>query len=148
MKLCMIGTGYVGLVSGTCFADIGNQVICVDVNKKKIDNLNSGKIPIYEPGLEEMVKRNLKHGRLKFSNDVSDGIKKSKTNIPIRISIGKNFDTPIDEAYKDYLKCLDKVYAYKNYQKTPSTSFAISTVFFYNEILKPPKRCDFYTHKP
>ena len=78
MKICVIGTGYVGLVSGTCFADIGNEVICVDVDKKKINNLNSGVIPIYEPGLEEMVKRNLKQGRLKFSNNVSNAIRKYK----------------------------------------------------------------------
>jgi len=77
MKLCMIGTGYVGLVSGTCFADIGNNVICVDVDKNKIQNLNSGIIPIYEPGLEEMVKRNINQGRLKFSNDVSQAIRSS-----------------------------------------------------------------------
>ena len=77
MKICVIGTGYVGLVSGTCFADIGNEVICVDVDNNKINNLNSGIIPIYEPGLEEMVKRNLKQGRLKFSNNVSNAIKKS-----------------------------------------------------------------------
>ena len=76
MKLCMIGTGYVGLVSGTCFADIGNKVICADVDNNKIKNLNSGIIPIYEPGLEEMVKRNINQGRLNFSNDVSDAIKK------------------------------------------------------------------------
>jgi len=77
MKLCMIGTGYVGLVSGTCFADIGNDVICTDVDKNKIQNLNSGIIPIYEPGLDEMVKRNIKQGRLTFSDDVSKSIKKS-----------------------------------------------------------------------
>ena len=77
MKLCMIGTGYVGLVSGTCFADIGNNVICADVDKNKIQNLNSKNIPIYEPGLEEMVKRNINQGRLKFSNDVSQSIRKS-----------------------------------------------------------------------
>ena len=57
MKLCMIGTGYVGLVSGVCFADIGNQVICVDKDKNKIDKLNSGISPIYEPGLDELIKK-------------------------------------------------------------------------------------------
>ena len=77
MKLCMIGTGYVGLVSGTCFADIGNNVICVDVDNNKIQNLNAGIIPIYEPGLEEMVKRNINQERLKFSNDISYAIRKS-----------------------------------------------------------------------
>ena len=77
MKLCIIGTGYVGLVSGTCFADIGNNVICVDVDRNKIQNLNSGIIPIYEPGLEEMVKRNINQKRLKFSYDVNEAIKKS-----------------------------------------------------------------------
>ncbi len=59
MKLCMIGTGYVGLVSGTCFADIGNQVICVDKDKNKIFKLNSGISPIYEPGLDELIKKKL-----------------------------------------------------------------------------------------
>ena len=77
MNLCMIGTGYVGLVSGTCFADIGNNVICSDVDNSKILNLNSGIVPIYEPGLEEMVKRNINQGRLKFSNDVADSIRRS-----------------------------------------------------------------------
>ena len=67
MKLCMIGTGYVGLVSGTCFADIGNQVICVDKDKNKIDKLNSGISPIYEPGLDELIKKNYSAKRLFFT---------------------------------------------------------------------------------
>ena len=78
MKISMIGTGYVGLVSGACFADLGNTVWCVDNNKEKIDILNSQKIPIYEPGLDELVKKNYKSGRLKFSTNLADSIKKSK----------------------------------------------------------------------
>jgi len=73
----MIGTGYVGLVSGVCFSDLGNEVICVDKDKNKIDNLKQGKVPIYEPGLEELVLKNFKNKRLKFSTDLNDSIKKS-----------------------------------------------------------------------
>ena len=77
MKLCMIGTGYVGLVSGVCFSDLGNQVICVDKDLTKIKKLQSGIVPIYEPGLDELVQKNLKNKRLNFSNDLKNSIKKS-----------------------------------------------------------------------
>lgn len=77
MKLCMIGTGYVGLVSGVCFSDMGNNVICVDKDERKINNLKKGIVPIYEPGLDELVKKNLKNKRLSFSSDLNKSIKKS-----------------------------------------------------------------------
>ena len=73
----MIGTGYVGLVSGVCFSDLGNNVICVDKDLQKINNLKNGKVPIYEPGLTELVLKNIKNKRLSFSNDLSNSIKKS-----------------------------------------------------------------------
>ncbi len=73
----MIGTGYVGLVSGVCFADLGNNVICVDKDLKKIDSLTRGKIPIYEPGLTELVNKNYKNKRLKFSSDLKKSIRDS-----------------------------------------------------------------------
>ena len=77
MKLCMIGTGYVGLVSGVCFSDLGNTVYCVDKDKEKIDHLNNGKIPIYEPGLEEILKKNFKQKRLIFTTDLKTAVNNS-----------------------------------------------------------------------
>ncbi len=77
MKLCMIGTGYVGLVSGTCFADIGNQVICVDKDLDKISKLKSGISPIYEPGLDELIKKNYSAKRLFFTSNIKQAINSS-----------------------------------------------------------------------
>ena len=77
MKLCMIGTGYVGLVSGVCFSDIGNTVYCVDKDKNKINSLNKGIVPIYEPGLEEILKRNHKKKKLIFTTNLEEAVNKS-----------------------------------------------------------------------
>ena len=75
MKIAVVGTGYVGLVSGTCFAETGNQVVCVDIDQKKVDKLSSGKITIYEPGLEKLFLRNTKEGRLTFTTSLAEAIK-------------------------------------------------------------------------
>ena len=77
MRICMIGTGYVGLVSGVCFSDLGNSVYCVDKDKDKIDFLNKGKVPIYEPGLDELIKKNFKQKRLFFTTDLKLAVQKS-----------------------------------------------------------------------
>ena len=99
MKICMIGTGYVGLVSGTCFADIGHTVYCVDNNKDKISKLNLGKSPIYEPGLNELIKENSRAKRLFFTSDLTEGVKKSDI---IFICVGtpaKKNSTSVDLSY-------------------------------------------------
>ena len=113
MKLCMIGTGYVGLVSGTCFSDLGNKVYCVDKDKNKIEKLNKGISPIYEPGLDEIIKKNHKAGRLIFTNDIFSAVKNS--NI-IFICVGtpsKNKSDNVDLSYifkavKEIAKCTNK----------------------------------------
>src|SRR5882672_1469367 len=77
MNICVVGTGYVGLVTGAVFADLGNEVVCVDNQPDKIAELGAGRMPIYEPGLEEMVARNVADGRLSFSTDLADGVRRS-----------------------------------------------------------------------
>src|SRR5215475_3444895 len=75
MKIAVIGTGYVGLVSGTCFAETGNDVVCVDIDTKKVEKLTNGQITIYEPGLEKLFLRNLREERLSFTTSLQDGIR-------------------------------------------------------------------------
>ncbi len=90
MKVTVVGTGYVGLVAGTCFADSGNEVICVDIDSNKINKLNNGKVPIYEPGLEEMIHRNVEQDRLFFTTNIKEAVQSSQI---IFIAVG----TPPDE---------------------------------------------------
>jgi len=90
MKLTMIGTGYVGLVTGTGFANFGNDVICLDVDEKKVDMLSEGKLTIYEPGLEEIFERNIKRGRIKFTTDTEKAVKDSEV---IFICVGTPSDS-------------------------------------------------------
>ena len=77
MRICVVGTGYVGLVTGACFAEVGNDVCCVDVDERKIAMLQEGRIPIYEPGLEEIVKRNASQGRLRFTTSLKEGMERA-----------------------------------------------------------------------
>ena len=90
MKICVVGTGYVGLVAGTCFAETGNDVICVDIDEKKIGLLKRGIVPIYEPGLAEMIERNAEQERLYFTTDLVSAVKKS---LIVFIAVG----TPVGE---------------------------------------------------
>ncbi len=98
MKLAIIGTGYVGLVTGTCFAEVGHHVICVDNDAAKVKMLQAGGIPIYEPGLEELVKKNVAAGRLKFTNSTAEGVQKSDV-IFIAVPTPPQPDGSVDLSY-------------------------------------------------
>ena len=95
MNLTIIGSGYVGLTTGTCFAEMGHHVICVDNNAEKIRTLQSGSIPIYEPKLEELVKKNVAVGRLEFSPSIADSIAESEV-IFIAVPTPPNTDGSVD----------------------------------------------------
>jgi UDPglucose 6-dehydrogenase len=98
MKLTIIGTGYVGLVTGTCFAEVGHQVICVDNDAAKVKLLQGGGIPIYEPGLQELVQKNVKAGRLSFTNSTAEGVEKSKV-VFIAVPTPPQADGSVDMSY-------------------------------------------------
>ncbi len=113
MKICMIGSGYVGLVSGACFAELGNNVICLDKNLNKISNLKNGVIPIYEPGLEELIQRNVKQKRLQFSTNISKSVIKSDiificVGTPTKIKSNEADLKYIFQVVKDLKKNLNK----------------------------------------
>src|SRR5580693_8846804 len=90
MRITIFGSGYVGLVTGACLADAGNQVVCVDVDERKIDMLKRGEVPIHEPGLEAVVKRNFDAGRLSFTTNANEGVEHGQFQV---IAVG----TPPDE---------------------------------------------------
>ncbi|MEI7635519.1 MAG: UDP-glucose/GDP-mannose dehydrogenase family protein, partial [bacterium] len=102
MNVCVIGTGYVGLLTGAAFADLGNEVVCVDKDQRKIDMLNRGEMPIYEPGLEEMVKRSREENRITFTTNLSDSVKKSRV---VFIAVG----TPPKESGETDLQYVEAV---------------------------------------
>jgi UDPglucose 6-dehydrogenase len=98
MKLSIIGTGYVGLTTGTCFAEVGHEVTCVDNNPEKIETLLAGKIPIYEPGLEELVKKNVSAGRLKFTTSTAEGVRDGEV-VFIAVPTPPRADGSVDLCY-------------------------------------------------
>jgi UDPglucose 6-dehydrogenase len=100
LNIAVVGTGYVGLVTGTCFADLGVNVTCIDNDKNKISNLKNGKIPIYEPGLEEMVKANIQEGRLTFTTDITEGVSNSLV-VFIAVGTPQSDDGSADLSYVD-----------------------------------------------
>jgi UDPglucose 6-dehydrogenase len=98
MDLCIIGSGYVGLVSGACFAEVGHHVVCVDNDQRKIDALLAGRIPIYEPGLEDLVHRNVAAKRLRFTNSIEDGVDHSQV-VFIAVPTPPQTDGSVDLTY-------------------------------------------------
>ncbi len=111
MRIAMIGTGYVGLVSGACFADFGHRVCCVDKDAAKIDGLNAGKMPIWEPGLEALVKANAERGRLTFTTDLTEGVKNAEAvfiavGTPARRGDGHADLTFVFEAVRELAKVI------------------------------------------
>ncbi len=98
MKIAIIGSGYVGLVTGACFAEVGHEVICVDNDERKIKALSNGKIPIYEPGLEQLVLRNVSAHRLQFSGSIEQGVDNSQV-IFIAVPTPPQADGSVDLTY-------------------------------------------------
>lgn len=122
MKLCIIGTGYVGLVTGTCFAEMGNNVICVDIDEAKIAMLNRGEVPIYEPGLKEMIDTNSAAGRITFTTGLKDAVQRSEI---IFIAVG----TPADEdGSADLSHVIDVSKSIAQYVNEPKIIVTKSTV--------------------
>lgn len=141
MNVCVIGTGYVGLVTGAVFADLGNEVVCVDIDEEKITKLKSGTMPIYEPGLEEMVFRNVEDSRLIFSTDIGYGVKRSEV---VFIAVGTppkdNGESDlrqVENAAKEIAKNIDRYKIIVNKSTVP-----VGTGDFVRQIIETNKRRD------
>ncbi len=124
MRICMIGTGYVGLVTGTCFAEIGHDVICIDKDHLKINRLLAGKMPIYEPGLKELVESNLHAGRLSFSTDVSEAAKLNCTFYFVAVGTPSGLEDGGADLSSVYAAAEDAAIAIKSLRETHS-GFAV-----------------------
>ncbi len=122
MKICIVGTGYVGLVTGTCFAEVGTDVTCVDVSQEKIDNLKQGILPIYEPGLEELVHRNQRKQRLHFTTQLEFGIKDAEV---VFIAVGT---PPGEDGSADLSYVLQVAHSIVTYMQNPLLVVTKSTV--------------------
>ncbi len=120
MKIAVVGTGYVGLVTGTCFAETGNDVICVDVDKEKLKKMQNGVIPIFEPGLDSLFGRNLKEGRLQFTDDLYDAVRKSVV-VMLCLPTPQDEDGSADLSY--VLKVADDIG--KLFKKEPKLGFKV-----------------------
>lgn len=141
MNICVIGVGYVGLVTGAVFADLGNEVICVDAIKEKINMLKKGEMPIYEPGLEEMVIRNMEDGRLSFTTDLEEGVKKAEVificvNTPPKDN-GETDLSYVESVAKEIAKYIDRYKVIVNKSTVP-----VGTGDFVSEIINLNKRKD------
>ena len=102
MNICVVGVGYVGLVTGACFSEFGLRVSCVGVDESKITMLNQGKVPIYEPGLAELIQKNVKEGRISFTTDIKEGVRNA---LVIFIAVG----TPPDKEGRADLRYVEEV---------------------------------------
>jgi UDPglucose 6-dehydrogenase len=140
--ICVIGTGYVGLVTGTCLADLGNQVTCVDIVQEKIDRLKQGNIPIYEPGLEEMVERNVHAGRLHFTTSYSEGLDNSEfifiaVNTPTGTSQGSADMRYVESAARSIAQGLDHSAIIINKSTVPVGSGDVVTRIVRKNLTRP-----------
>jgi UDPglucose 6-dehydrogenase len=142
LKISVVGTGYVGLVAGTCFAESGNDVICVDIDENKIKVLKKGKTPIYEPGLEELLKKNIQEQRLKFTTDLESSVKKTEI-IFLALPTPQSEDGSAD--LKHVLSVAQQVGKYMNGYKVivNKSTVPVGTAFKVRDIVKKETKYDF-----